>query len=170
MATAGNVSQAVQETARFTISTAIDSVATGVIEVGASTPVVAPLCASLLKAKGIVDGAKRNKEELEELGERCDLITVQVIGKAKASRNPIDVSPLQKCIDKLKEVAKRYHDQGSLARLAQFRRDDEDIHRLRARIEAVVPIMGFAGVVNNADKLQEIRVRLFLSRSITGET
>ncbi|CAN0473179.1 unnamed protein product, partial [Ascophyllum nodosum] len=69
----------------------------------------------------------------------------------------IDVSPLQKCIDKLKEVAERYHNQRSLARLAQFCRDGEDIHRLRARIEAVVPIMGLAGVANNADKLQEIR-------------
>lgn len=57
MATAGNVSQAAQETTRFTISTAFESVATGVMEVGASTPVVAPLCAALLKAKGIVDGA-----------------------------------------------------------------------------------------------------------------
>lgn len=47
--------------------TAMESVATGVIEVGASTPVVPPLCTALLKAEGIVDGAKRNKEELKEL-------------------------------------------------------------------------------------------------------
>lgn len=63
-------------------------------KIGAATPVVAPLCVALLKAKGVVDEASRNKEELEELCERCDLITVQVIDKAKASNaSSIDVSP-----------------------------------------------------------------------------
>lgn len=115
--------QAAQETARLTISTAIKSVANGVITVGAATPVVAPLCVALLEARGIVDGASRTKEELTELCGRCELITVQAIDKAKASNtSTIDASPLQECIDKLKVVAERYHDQGRLARLAQFRR------------------------------------------------
>lgn len=147
----------------------VEGVATGIIEIGAATPFVAPLCVALIKAKGVVDGASRNKEELAELCELCDLITVQVIDKAKDTPT-IDVSPLQKCIDKLNEVAKRYHDQGWLARLAQFRRDGDDIQRLRARIEAVVPIMGLAGVVNimegvanigdRYEDLRQIMVRL----------
>lgn len=168
MATRGDAVQAAQETARLGISTVVEGVATGIIEIGAATPVVAPLCVALLKAKGIVDGASRNKEELAELCERCDLVTVQVIDKAKASNtSTIDVSPLQGCVDKLDEVAKRYHDQGCLARLAQFRRDGDDIQRLRARIEAVVPIMGLAGVVNIMDRLEDVRqmvVRLSVSR------
>lgn len=163
MATRGEAVQAAQETARLGVSAVVESVATGIIEIGAATPVVAPLCVALLKAKGIVDGASRNKEELGELCERCDLIAVQVIDKAKASNtSTIDVFPLQKCVDKLEEVAERYHDQGRLARLAQFRRDGNDIQRLRARIEAVVPIMGLAGVVNNGEKLDQILVRKVL--------
>ncbi|CAM9091318.1 unnamed protein product, partial [Laminaria digitata] len=139
------------------ISTVVEGVATGIIESGAATPFVAPLCVALIKAKGIVDGASRNKEELAELCELCDLIAVQVIDKAKASNtSTIDVAPLQKCVDKLEEVAERYHDQGRLARMAQFRRDGDDIRRLRARIEAVVPIMGLAGVVNIGEKLNQI--------------
>lgn len=159
MATGGDAAQATREAARLGVSTVVEGVATGIIEIGATTPVVAPpLCVALLKAKGIVDGASRNKEELAERCERCDLITVQVIDKTKASNtSTIDVDPLQKCVDKLEEVAKRYHDQGRLARLAQFRRDGDDIQRLRGRIEAVVPIMGLAGVVTIVDQLEDVR-------------
>ena len=71
--------------ARVVISAVINSIAEGALEVGAATPVVAPLCVALLEAKKVIDGASRNGEELEELCGHCDLITVQVIDKAKAS-------------------------------------------------------------------------------------
>lgn len=91
------------------------------------------------------------------------MITVHVIHKANASRSStIDVSPLQKCVDKLKVVAKRYDKQGKSARLVQFRIHGDDIQKLRTSIEAVVAIMGLAAGFNNADKLQEILVRLGL--------
>ncbi|CAM9544457.1 unnamed protein product [Ectocarpus sp. 12 AP-2014] len=102
MATRGDAVQAAQETARLTISTAAKAVANGVITVGAATSVVAPLCVALLEAKGVVHGASRTKEELMELCERCELITVQVIDTAKASTlatSMIDVSPLVECIE-----------------------------------------------------------------------
>ena len=138
-----------REAAKLSISTVVESVASGVIEIGAATPVVAPLCVALLKAKGVVDGASQSKEELEELCTWCDMITLQVIDKSKASSTPMfDVKPLQKCIDKLGEVAGRYHHKWRLARLVQFRKDGEDIQRLRVRIQTVVPIMGLAGVVD----------------------
>eukprot|EP00903_Cladosiphon_okamuranus_P021654 g19908.t1 len=50
---ASTATQAAQEAARLGISATIQGVATGIIEIGASTPVVAPLCIALLKAKGI---------------------------------------------------------------------------------------------------------------------
>lgn len=71
MATRGDAVQAAQEVARLGVSTVVEGVATGVIEIGAATPVVAPLCVALLKAKGIIDGASRNKEELKEIHEWC---------------------------------------------------------------------------------------------------
>lgn len=136
------------EAARLTTSTVVESIATGVIEIGTATPVVSPLCVALLKAKGIVDGAYSNKEELEELYTWCDLITVHVIDKAEASNVSASmVAPLQKCVQKLEEVAERYHAQTKFARLLLFRKNGDDIQRLRARVLAVVPIMGLAGVV-----------------------
>ena len=161
MATPGNAVQATRETTRLGASTVVESVAEGIIEIGVATPVAAPLCKALLKAKGVVDAASRNKEELEELRQRCEMITVQVIDKAKSSKtSTIDVKPLQECVDKLKEVAERYHDRGRFARLAAFRRDGDDIHRLRIRIEAVVPVMGLSSVVMIGEKLDQILVRL----------
>ena len=69
------------------------------------------------------------------------------------------MKPLQECVEKLKEVAKRYHERGRFARLAQFRRDGDDIQRLHARIESVVHIMGLSGAVTNGGKLDQILVR-----------
>lgn len=149
MATRDDTVQAAHETARLGFSTVVEGIATGIVEVGAATPVVAPLCIALLKAKVVVDGARRNEEELKELLQWCNVITEQVIDKAKVSNtSTIDVSPLQTCVDKLNVVADRYHGQGCLSKLKQFRRDGDDIQRLRARIQAVVPIMGLAGVVD----------------------
>eukprot|EP00903_Cladosiphon_okamuranus_P019673 g18082.t1 len=157
-----NAFQATRKAAGFAASAVVEGVATGIIEIGAITPVVAPLCVALLKAKGVVDGASRNQEELKDLLERCDLITVQVIDKAKFSSNisTAYVSPLVECVAKLNEVAQRYNNKSRLAKLRRFRKDGEDIQKLRASIEAVVPIMGLAVVVNNRDKLDQILVSL----------
>lgn len=66
MATRSDAIQTAQETARLGVSTVVESIATGIIEIGAATPVVA-LCVAVLEAKCIVEGASRNKEELDEL-------------------------------------------------------------------------------------------------------
>lgn len=148
MATEGHAVRVSREVTRLAISTMVEAVATGVIEVGTATP-VAPLCVALLKAKGVIDGASRNKEELEELLTWCDLIAVQVIDRSKASNiSTINVAPLSKCVAELKEVAERCRSQGTFTRLALFRKDGDDIQKLRTRILAIVPIMGLAGVVD----------------------
>lgn len=64
MATRSDAIQTAQETASLGVSTVVESIATGIIEIDAATPVVA-LCVAVLKAKGIVEGASRNKEELD---------------------------------------------------------------------------------------------------------
>ena len=140
---------ATREAARLTASNMVEFVASGTIEIGAATPVVAPLCAALLKVKSVIDRANRNKEELDELYTWCGLITVQVIDKAKTSNiSKSFVAPLEKCVLKLEEVAERYRSQRPLTRLVLFRKNGDDIQKLRARILAVVPIMGLAGVVD----------------------
>lgn len=168
MATAGNlrVSQAAQETV-------IKSVATGEIEVGASTPVVARLCADLLEAKGIIDGASRDKEELEELRVQCERFTLLVIDKARASRNlTIDVSPLQKCVDQLK-VAPKYGGWAAwlllpftlpylILQARRVRTQTHRVHTLRTSIAEAVHDMGEAMADDHEEKSQEIPVRLGL--------
>ena len=160
MATGDDAVQATVEMARIGVSTVIEGVATGIIEIGAATPVVAPLCVALLKAKDMVEGTSRNKDGLQQLSARCDMITVQVIDRCRGTTPVLDVSPLVKCIEKLAEVAQRYHDQGTFARMAQFRRDGDDIQRLRDRIEAIVPIMGLTGVINIAEGVADMKDRL----------
>eukprot|EP00903_Cladosiphon_okamuranus_P014025 g13042.t1 len=161
MATRGDAVQAARETARVTVSTVVKGIAGGVVTVGAKTPIVAPLCAALLEAKALVDAAGRNKEDLEEVSARCELITVHVIDKFKASpTSMIDVAPLEECVEKLKKVATRYHDQGRFSRMVQFRRDGDDIRRLRDRIDAIVPIMGLATSYNTAKAVTNIEGQL----------
>lgn len=109
----------------------------------------------------VMDMVSRNKDELEGLGERCDLITVHVIDKRRgATTSLVDVVPLFECVKKLEVVAQRYHGQGWFARLVRFGRDGDDIRRLSDRIEAVVPIMGLASCVNIASRLQDLQEML----------
>eukprot|EP00752_Nemacystus_decipiens_P003237 g2995.t1 len=146
-----DLAQTAREMGRLGVSTIVEGVATGIVTVGTATPIVAPLCIALLKAKNIVDEVSRNKEDLEEMCEWCNLITEQVIIKATSLSTPtIDVSPLQECVDDLNKVAKRYHrrDRGRWARFVYSRKDGEDIERLRVRIQTIVPIMGLAGFVD----------------------
>lgn len=174
MATRDDVVQAAQETARFTASTVVEQVINGIITVGEATPFVHTFCVVLRNAKSIVDEAKRNKEELEKLRERCEMITVQVIHKARASRSSaIDFSPLEKCVDDIKALVKRYDEQGCCTRLVQFRRDGDDIQELRESIEAVIPIMGLVAGMTAVDQNDQILVRkvpVLLCSSLTGGT
>lgn len=138
MATRGTGVRAARQTARL----GVEGVAAGILTVGAATPIVAPLCVALLKAKEAVDGASRNKEELEELLKLCKIITEKVIDKAEALRTSIiDVSLLQKHVHDLNKVASRCRDQGRFAKRMHFRTNGEEIQRLRARIRDIVPIM-----------------------------
>lgn len=165
MATRGDAAQTAQETARVAVSTVVKGIANGVITVGAKTPIVAPLCAALLEAKVVVDAATRNKEKLEEVSARCHMITVHVIDKFKASpTSTIDVSPLEECVEKLRKVAARYHDQGWFSRMVQARRDGDDIRRLSERIDGIVPILGLASacimakaVTNIEDQVKNVQ-------------
>ncbi|CAN0275763.1 unnamed protein product, partial [Scytosiphon promiscuus] len=165
MATRGHADEVAREAARSTISIVVGGLATGIIEVGEYTTAVAPLCAALLRAKGIVDKIKRNKEELEELRVQCEMITVHVINKAKASRGAICLlGPLKECVDELEKVANNYDKQGCCSRLIHFRRHGADMEKLRGKIDRVIPIMQLSAMVglggenaNIRDQIEELR-------------
>lgn len=167
MATRDDAVQAAQETGRIGLSTVLEGVATGIIEVGVATPVVAPLCVALQKAKGVVDKAKNNENMLKELHARCEMITLQVIDKVNASTGSYTrVYPLKLCVDRLKVLTERYEKQGKFARMIQFRRHGDDIQRLRADIEATVPIMGLAVAVTTADSVANIKRQVEMVRQM----
>eukprot|EP00903_Cladosiphon_okamuranus_P014934 g13826.t1 len=158
MATRGDAAQAVQEAARLGVSTVIEGILAGAIEVGAAAPVIAPVCVTLQGVKSIVDRAKCNKEELEDLHARCQLIVEMVIDKAKASKtSTIDVSPLEQIVDQLELVAERFARQSRFAKMfGQYRKNSDDIQKLRVNIEAVVQIMALSFGVENAKRLDFI--------------
>ena len=122
----------------------------------------APLCVVLLKAKGVIDGATRNRDELEELQATCGMIMLQVIENARKVRHlrrSIRL-PLVECVDKLADVARRYHEQATFARAVRFLRDGGDVRRLPHRIDAVVLIVGLGGVMNVMEQLDNVRQML----------
>lgn len=160
MATRGDAVEATREGVRCTALIVLKLFAEGSIEIGASAPVVAPLCNALLQVKDVLDAANHNKEELEELRARCDRITVQVIDKAKASKaSKIDVEPLRKCVSKLEDLVKRYHKQSKVVKVVTSRLHGGDIDRLRTRIDNAVRDMGLERVLDNGEKLDQILVR-----------
>lgn len=165
---------AARATTRLVASTILESIVGGAIDVGAATPVVAPLCVALQKAKAMIDGVSRNKEALAGLLKRCGLIAVHVIDKVNASENSsIDVSPLVECVDELKAVAERNRGRGRCTQLVLSCRHADDIQRLSARIEETIPTMTLSGVVDNGEKLDrngekldQISVRRFALYSL----
>lgn len=88
----------------------------------------------------------------------CMVLTAQVIEKCSCNRTlGIDVTPLANCVRKLEEVAARYSGRGLLSRLANFRRDGDDIQRLRNRLRDLVPIMGLAATAQVSDQLKNMQ-------------
>lgn len=151
--------QAAQEAAENVID-----VTTSILKIGEDMPLVGGLCTAVLNAKDMVDEASRNKEELDKLCARCRGITVQVVEKLRGTPSlNIDVSTLEGCVEELEKVAKRYGRKCWCTRLAQFRKDGEDIQDLRTRIDSAINDLTAAGVVEMNLALQqfgEILVRL----------
>lgn len=86
------------------------------------------------------------------------VLTAQVIERCNAKGSlGIDVTPLAKCVRKLEEVAARYSGRGLLSRMANFRRDGDDIQRLRNRIRDLVPIIGLAATAQVSDQLKNVQ-------------
>lgn len=133
--------------------TTIAGFASGTIEVGEATPIVAPVFVALKLVRDIFDKVKRNKKQLEELHDRCTLITTYVIIRCNTESSSISVTPLMDCVDELKVLAKNYSVRGTFSRLANCRRDGTRIQRLRDRIEALVPILALAAVVRVSEQV-----------------
>ncbi|CAM9399626.1 unnamed protein product [Hapterophycus canaliculatus] len=87
----------------------------------------------------------------------CEIITVQVLQKANASRSSAtDVSLLQQRVEELQVVAERYNTQKYSVRVAKARKDGGDIQSLRTSIDAVVRHMGFASTASIADQVEDL--------------
>lgn len=150
--------------ARLATSSTVESVSGVLIEMGAVTPLVAPLFVALKQARGMVEGASRNKEELEELLELCRLTTHQVMEREKETPNiGVNLSPLLECIREIQAMAKRHRVQGCCAKAICFGRHSDDIQRLRVRIKDCTQIVTLALVVDNGETLAQMSVRKIVS-------
>lgn len=135
------------------------------VEVGKATGTVAPIFAALKRAKEMVDGAKRHNTQLQVLHDRCIIITAYLIVRCnsqaavtccKPDAGDIDATPLEDCVEALRELAARCSlEGGALAKFGRRRRESDRINRLRNRIEALVPGMGLAAVVQVSE--EEVR-------------
>ncbi|CAN0395888.1 unnamed protein product [Pylaiella littoralis] len=131
-------------------------VTTNILKIGEDMPVVGGLCTAVLNAKDMVDKASDNQVKLGKLCDRCCGITVQVIEKLQGTTSlTINVSPLENCFNELEGVAERYGKKGCCTRLAEFRKDDEDIRDLDKRISTAIADLTAAVVVEFGNLVQQ---------------
>lgn len=129
--------------------------ATAVLEVGTSIPLVSLLVVLLKQVKDEVDRAVRRVEELNELHAHCCIITAQVIDKYHdVTSLTFDLSPLHKLIEDLNEVARDCGEDRSFLRYLRLRHHGDRIRMLRERIDRLVPILGLAAGVNISSQLE----------------
>lgn len=153
----GDVGTVALETTKLGIETVAEGLATGIIEVGTATPLVAPLFIALKKAKEAVDKAVRREEELKDLHALCGIITGQVIDKCRANSSSIDVSPLRKCIEDLKALAELCSHKSTFRRKLRSLKHGDSIQNLRERINHLVPVMGLAAAVDISAIVEDVR-------------
>lgn len=126
----------------------VEGLATGVIEAGAATPLVAPLMIMLNKVNGVVDKAVRHKEELEQLLKFCCVIMAQVIAKYNASREIVGITPLKQYIAELEELSEDCNrESGVGSELQILKRGD--------RIENLCRSLDTLGSITAAAKVQQ---------------
>ncbi|CAM9848556.1 unnamed protein product, partial [Sphacelaria rigidula] len=131
-----DVAASTMEAVALAAKTVVEGLATGIIEVGEATPIVAPLFVALKLAKEMFDGVKRHREQLEELHDQCTVITTHIIIRCNAQSSKIDIAPLKKCVADLMRLATSYSVGGTFAKVVRYRRDKDRIDRLRRDIEA----------------------------------
>lgn len=145
--------QSVVDAVASAAKTTVGGMATGIIDVGEATPIVAPVFVALKLAKDTFDKVKRNKKQLEELHDRCTIITTYVIIRCNTESCKISVTPLMDCLDELKALSKSFSVRGTFSRIASCRRDGSRIQRLRDRIEGLVPVLELAAVIRVSEQV-----------------
>lgn len=59
--------------------------------------------------------------------DRCILIIAHVVDNARSSKASVNVQPLEKYLNEVTNLAKRYHGRGVFSRMARFRSDGKRI-------------------------------------------
>lgn len=138
------------------VGSVVDGLVTGVIKAGAATPLVAPLIVMLKQAKDLVDKAARHKEELEKLLEFCGVATAQVIDTYNDSLECFDITPLEKCIEELREVSGDCD--GKSGAISELRglNDDDRIEKLGERLGAHVSITALGARRQHSNQLVSV--------------
>lgn len=155
--TAEDMSQSTMEAVTLAAKAAAEGVVSGVIDVGEATPVVAPVFVALKLVMELFDAVKRHKDQLEELHQRCAMITTYVIVRCNTSSCAIDVTPLNECVEEIGVLASRYSVGGMFAKVGRYRRDRDRLGGLRSRIENLVSIMGLSGVAVVSSQVGDVR-------------
>lgn len=141
--------------------------ATGILDLGEHTPVIAPLCNALKRVKNYFEEKRRRWCRLMELHDRCTLLTTWVIIRYDEESSRLPITPLRDCVDELEKLVIKY------AKLSAWRRwswsfDGKDVDELGRRVDGIVIAMHFAVTVNSADHIRLMAERLLEDKKESG--
>lgn len=151
-----SVSESTMETVALAAKTVVEGLTAGIVGVDEAPPTVTPLVVALKFAKEALDGVKRHKERLEELYDRCTMVTTYVIIRCKSASSKIDIGPLETCVEEVRELAARCSIRGMFAKIERYQESDR-IEGLRRQIKALVPTMGLGGVARVSEQVESVQ-------------
>lgn len=141
------------------IGEGVGILATGVLEVGKHTPMIAPLCNGLERIKGHWDENCRRRGRLLELHDRCRVLTMWVIIRYDEGALQLPITPLCECVESLRTLVIKYSRLSTRGKLF-WNYDGKDIDQLGRRLDSLVTDMNFAVTMKTVEQVRRMAERI----------
>lgn len=159
--------EALQDSGKTTARTAIDAfisgASEGVLDLGQATPFVGPVFVILKEVYALVQKAKSNKDDLQELTDLCRKIAVNVVEQYTWDKrlSPPGLQHLQGLVEEVQNLAKHYDGRKFWVRLLGSHKDKGEFEGLRARINELIPVLGLSATLRStkafSDQMEDLR-------------
>lgn len=136
----------------------VSILATGVLDVGKHTPVIAPLCSALERISNHFKEQNRRRGRLMELHDRCTLLTTWVIIRYGNDTSRPPITPLRDCVHDLEKLVFGYRKLGTW-RVKLWNFNGKDVDQLGRRLDSLVADMHFAVTVDQVRLMAEQTVQ-----------
>ena len=127
-------------------SSAID-VATLIAEVGEKVPIASEVLKVFKAIHDMVETVRANKEDLEDLRDRCRYLTACVVEECRRRPTALDVTPLEDILRETTDVIKRCGGGKGMRRVLRATRDKNEIQSLNIRLNQLGIDMGLAATI-----------------------